>query len=676
MENIQRIALETYSENLKYLELHDNELFYRISTFSSLIEDGSYNARYHLDYISDDNTFDIFDELNNVYVYNNKPKDFITNAVENINLDKINSIDLLNPDIYNITQKITISNNQSTTIKCNSMYHNDIFEYIKVFNKSTVDNRKKFKYINKFIFIGTLLGSHIESVDKKINSKLYMIYEYNLEIFRLSLFVTNYAMIAEKSTLLFSIMDDDDILNKKILYFTKQFPSSNYMVKYFCTNYNINNFFDKVLLAALQYSPFNYSYRLIMENLISLSLDRIPKYHILDTFSKQLLLENHPTLLVAAGPSLSKNLEWIKQNKNKFCIVAIGAVVSKLIENGIKPDIITSVDYDELIKKQFPDKLKNELSSIPLLAAVSTSQYVLDMFDYNNTTLFEVMSSFKEHSTLPGGSTIGEVSLYLISTLGAKEVYMIGTDMAFDQETGYTHIDEHIHNRKYNVNEERCELNLYMKDGEFNIRDSSMLVKGNFRESVFTNATMARSVNAYNLIINLIKKFNPNIDIYNLSDGAYFEGTIPTKIDSVRLENIIDKYLLKDDILNHLNSFSQIGFTEDEKISLLKSCKSIDKLISQVETLQNNQYMTYKEFSLGKESIIHIIGTDLKKISKFYIDKVFENYLYMMEPYLEYQFNDQNLENEMDKVAMVQQIWCEQVLSLAKRYKELLIRIL
>ena len=65
------------------------------------------------------------------------------------------------------------------------------------------------KNLLKFIFCGVGLGFHIAEIQNKVKSSLIFIMEDNLEIFRLSLFTTNYQSISEQARLFFSIMDDD-----------------------------------------------------------------------------------------------------------------------------------------------------------------------------------------------------------------------------------------------------------------------------------------------------------------------------------------------------------------------------------------------------------------------------------------------------------------------------------
>lgn len=77
MENIQEKALNTYLVNLEYLKETDQDLHNRVVSLSDVIENNQYKERYHLEYIKEDQEFDIFDDLEQGYIYGRKPKDFI-----------------------------------------------------------------------------------------------------------------------------------------------------------------------------------------------------------------------------------------------------------------------------------------------------------------------------------------------------------------------------------------------------------------------------------------------------------------------------------------------------------------------------------------------------------------------------------------------------------------------
>jgi hypothetical protein len=80
------------------------------------------------------------------------------------------------------------------------IYDEDIYEYAQ--NKL---DKCEFKKSKQIVFIGSLLGTHIGLISKEKKCKNIMVFEENYEIFRLSLFVTDYKSMTKKAKLSFSI---------------------------------------------------------------------------------------------------------------------------------------------------------------------------------------------------------------------------------------------------------------------------------------------------------------------------------------------------------------------------------------------------------------------------------------------------------------------------------------
>ncbi|MBU1109282.1 MAG: DUF115 domain-containing protein [Candidatus Riflebacteria bacterium] len=54
--------------------------------------------------------------------------------------------------------------------------------------------------------------------------------------------------------------------------------------------------------------------------------------------------KNVPAIIVAAGPSLDRNMHLLAQVKGKFPIIAVDTALRQLVANGIKPDVVCAAD--------------------------------------------------------------------------------------------------------------------------------------------------------------------------------------------------------------------------------------------------------------------------------------------------------------------------------------------
>lgn len=81
--------------------------------------------------------------------------------------------------------------------------------------------------------MGVGLGLHIPIIQQSVNAKLYCIIEPNLEIFRLSLFIVSYNLMAEKSQLIFFVSNEKELFTSKFREFHDQAYLYNQYIKFF-----------------------------------------------------------------------------------------------------------------------------------------------------------------------------------------------------------------------------------------------------------------------------------------------------------------------------------------------------------------------------------------------------------------------------------------------------------
>ena len=97
--------------------------------------------------------------------------------------------------------------------------------------------------------MGTLLGRHIPRIAQKVDAKMYLVLERNLEIFRLSLFTVDYTLLAKKGVV-FSVMDNYLEEENRIMKFLNTSVFDNYILKLTTTGINIDE-------DTKRYYPYN-----------------------------------------------------------------------------------------------------------------------------------------------------------------------------------------------------------------------------------------------------------------------------------------------------------------------------------------------------------------------------------------------------------------------------------
>lgn len=657
-EQLQDALTTTFLANLVFLSEYDNPLYQRVDELSRMIENGSYKERYALDFIMESGDFDIYDIVNDKYLYNKKPKKMNDEMVRKVQFDEKNSIFTLS-EYFLLKEQMEMDwDNRFNYEKISdsmSITNNNMWQYSSTLNDFLENNKKKLKKMKKFVFLGTLLGRHIPRIAEKIDAEMYLVLERNLEIFRLSLFTVDYTIIANKGAI-FSIMDSVAEEENKISNFISHRNVENYLIKFSSTGINIDQYIDNLLSMLNSVRPTAYDYvrmlyihanrttKVIRDGYKILYLNQIKK--------ESANFNNIPILYLAAGPSLDENLEWIKENQDKFFIVTIGAAYKKLLSNNIKIDIITTVDESDILGKlQFDDESVSKISKDTIiLASVMTNEKILKKFNQEKLFLFEIFTAFQIDNNVFDGFSIGEIVLAILLNLNPKEIFLIGLDLALNQNTGASH--------SKNSDSLIQVLNLEKEQNRdtFIIDESLIKVKGNLEEEVFTTPFFYSSIKSAEA-----KILNKNNDttIYNLSNhGAFFEGTIPQKIEEVKIEDFNNFKSINASFTKFLKKNSFIELSEESKIEFRKEILFLNK--EGKDTLlyiRNQDFKSYDEFF----EKIFLFPTKVAENKCSVLYQILANYFQMLIPYLSYHFNDLKVKSEKKKVKKIKEIFVKQL---------------
>ncbi|MEN5387983.1 6-hydroxymethylpterin diphosphokinase MptE-like protein [Aliarcobacter skirrowii] len=659
---LQNALTTTFLANMVFLNEYDNELYQRVENLSRMIETGEYQERYELEFVMENGDFDAFDKVTNSYLYGKNPKKTNDSLVRELQVDGKKAI--FNAEGYfKYKDSPTIDINYQFKGEYSSLIQNMMKEYSSALNDylDTYQN-KRYKSISKFAFLGVFLGRHIPKIAQKIDAEIYLVLEESLEIFRLSLFTVDYTILAKNSGVIFSIMEDTKQIESKIDKFLNVGHLENYLLKFSTLGSNSKKFYDLLLSHTFLRKASSYDFTRYLYTYVNKTTKAIEdgyKFVLFNKIKENLeSLKDIPILYIAAGPSLDDNLEWIKQNQNKFFIVTIGSVYKKLLYAGVKVDLVTTVDEQKWLKRrQFPDEIMEKIdSNTSFLASSFTTSKTLEALKNKNLFIFETYEAFFTDNYCFDGFSIGELTIDIILQLNAKNIYLVGLDLALNQKTGETHSSEAASGvSKIDINKERVDEKLSDK--------SIVKVKGNMKKEVKTIEFYYGSIKE---VEKKIVKKEKDVSIYNLSqNGAFFEGTIPLNIDEIEINNLknIDKKSLN--FKNILNNFSQIFLNNLEKEEQSKNIEFINNItINHLNLIKEKDFSNYDE--LNTELISLIQNIEKQKILPLY--KVLLNYYEIVVPYLNYHFNDIKINQEYKKVNKIKSIFSSQIENLINDY--------
>ena len=149
-----------------------------------------------------------------------------------------------------------------------------------------------------------------------------------------------------------------------------------------------------------------------------------------------------PAIIVSAGPSLRKNKHLLREAAGKAVLIAVQTTLQPLLEMGVRPHYVTSLDYHDICTRFF-ENLPADLSS-ELIAEPKASTAVLDMYpgplsilgnDFAQRMLRELPL---DRPCLRSGATVAHLAFYLAEFMGCDPIIFIGQDLGFSDGLCYT----------------------------------------------------------------------------------------------------------------------------------------------------------------------------------------------------------------------------------------------
>lgn len=328
------------------------------------------------------------------------------------------------------------------------------------------------------------------------------------------------------------------------------------------------------------------------------------------TNTKQLPQEitSIPVLVVGNGPSLDSELDLIKKNNNKVFIIACGTALTALSNYGITADIYVAVErtpdvYNSLLSIKDPKVFENTLCIAPdtvypktlslfrhRVVGFKPSEAMFPSLTINkklsNTTKYNVLTMIN-----PLVSNMGLSTAFILKF---KEIYLVGIDCG--TASNETHSRYSLYYDKFKMKQEYAENPL-----NFN----KLTYPGNFAETVKTNFLFKCSINVMEHSISLLP---PNTKVYNSSNGARIEGTIPKHLAEITFDSLKKadhpflRSFIENEMAESINDISEQVFTDILKVD--RSMEVIDTLIADLKNLPS----TRSEIILRLESHLDFIN--------------------------------------------------------------------
>jgi|GEM_PF-1464430 len=645
LESLSNTLLAIYEKNLNFLKEHFVDIYQEVESLSNDLEQGLKEEKYTLEYI--DGYFDILNHSNNgMYYFSNSYID-ADERKEYIDFSTKGSLDLLR------------RSRDTNKLVTNELYK-EVMPIIDYINNHVDLEKIEFEKIYKMVFIGTGLGLHIHEIEKKLTPYTTLIIEPELEIFRLSLFTMDYTIFNEGNRQLFLSVGNDEIERRSVINnFAHHHEYMNYSIKH----YSFIKSHDYIKEELKDYfganSPIGFPYKAIivtMARTIKFLLEK-ERFLAFDLTQKYKVLKGKKVLLVSAGPSLDGYIDWIQEHQDKFIIVCVDVILKKLEKNNIKPDIVVSIDpldkCAEFFKIEDNDFLKDSAIILHSQQTPKLMELIKDQRYYFSQAL-QIASELGYYGSTPNVGTFG---FKMISFLGADEIYLIGNDAAFDQETGSRYAEGSSHTLEDIMEEE--------DDNSFITEEDVVETKGNLRALIKSNKGLLTFKADFEKEKYLLSELF-SIKAYNMSDGAYMEGFIP--ITRKEMDRLVDQ--LPSENKNIINDLDRVSMVID-KLNYESSIKKFNAVIAKVKKYNKISFKSKHEFLDAKLELTAWILKENNTFKENIFASIFLKYIALSDIYVNFILNIKQKDLHSPVIInQISHIWADGIISVFKDIKK------
>ncbi len=332
----------------------------------------------------------------------------------------------------------------------------------------------------------------------------------------------------------------------------------------------------------------------------------IPKMLVNPSFHNLLGKKNsNVAIIVATGPSLTKQLPLLKEIQEHVTIISVDASMPILEKWNIKPDIVTSLErvietaqFFKKTSKKFQKDivfLSSALQHKEIYKNIKDGQLVVAMRPFGYMQILGI----DEYGYIGIGMSSANMAFELAYLMDYDAAIFIGQDLAY-AENGKSHAENHVYG-----------------ENEVELKDADSFITGYGGERLARTNDIWRLFHGF--FVTAIADAKDNLVAYNCTEGgARIDGTVEIPFEEA-IKRLVDKKFKKEPILLGTPSLAtcalHMGHAKKNMAEMLKYAKGAKKSIEKLflDVLKECDILE----QLNKQN-------DLKKISFRKIKKLLE----------------------------------------------------
>jgi hypothetical protein len=178
------------------------------------------------------------------------------------------------------------------------------------------------------------------------------------------------------------------------------------------------------------------------KNFVNTFLQNVPSLlHKPGVTSLKNVFEGRPAIVVAAGPSLDRNLHLLKKAKSRALIVAVDASLPALVSAGIIPDVCVAIDPLSDNVGLFRDNPR--LKEIPFVCLAQYTPDIVKMYPgplfmnmVEGNIVYQWLRGYWEEKGCIAcfGGSVSHLAFAMAEFMGASTICLTGLDLSFEEK--------------------------------------------------------------------------------------------------------------------------------------------------------------------------------------------------------------------------------------------------
>lgn len=179
------------------------------------------------------------------------------------------------------------------------------------------------------------------------------------------------------------------------------------------------------------------------QNIIENTMDFMKQYSLKSLLRrfKRLELGDTPAIIVAAGPSLDKNIKQLKALKKKCFLIAVDTALNALAKEGIVPDISITVDPEKVLTLFEHEKM----AEVPLVFGMTSNAKIKNIHKGKRIYMVPLGTIYEkylkdlelEECALDTGGSVTCDCMSLAIQMGFQKIICVGLDLAYPEGKHY-----------------------------------------------------------------------------------------------------------------------------------------------------------------------------------------------------------------------------------------------